>query len=147
MSAWPRISIASVWINLHVFLLKKSPLQIFHQQPYLLLSQCALNFISGSTIYYFNGLVQERGNSIANALELRLSCTNPSILSLSTTNTHVLNIGNNMKAFLLAATQVIWWYHGNGIDDGINGECPHGNHTTHTNRKRLWYQCSKAVWK
>ena len=28
---------------------------------------------------YFYGLVQERRNSIANALELRLSCTNPSI--------------------------------------------------------------------
>ena len=29
---------------------------------------------------YFDGLVQERRNSIANALELRLSCTNPPIL-------------------------------------------------------------------
>ena len=28
---------------------------------------------------YINGLVQERRNSIANALELHLSCTNPSI--------------------------------------------------------------------
>ena len=28
---------------------------------------------------HFNGLVQEKRNSIANALELRLSCTNPSI--------------------------------------------------------------------
>ena len=28
--------------------------------------------------YHFDGLVQERRNSIANALELRLSCTNPS---------------------------------------------------------------------
>ena len=31
---------------------------------------------------HFNGLVQERHNTIANALELLLSCTNPSILSL-----------------------------------------------------------------
>ena len=29
--------------------------------------------------YNIDGLVQERRNSIANALELRLSCTNPSI--------------------------------------------------------------------
>ena len=29
--------------------------------------------------HYIDGLVQERRNSIANALELRLSCTNPSI--------------------------------------------------------------------
>ena len=31
------------------------------------------------TIWQFDGLVQERCNSIANAMELRLSCTNPSI--------------------------------------------------------------------
>ena len=31
---------------------------------------------------YINGLVQERCNSIANTLELRLSCTNPSIYVL-----------------------------------------------------------------
>ena len=30
-------------------------------------------------IYNIDGLVQERRNSIANALELHLSCTNPSI--------------------------------------------------------------------
>ena len=30
---------------------------------------------------HINGLMQERRNSIANALELRLSCTNPSIYS------------------------------------------------------------------
>ena len=30
---------------------------------------------------HINGLVQERRNSIANTLELRLSCTNPSIFS------------------------------------------------------------------
>ena len=35
-----------------------------------------------SMLVYFNGLVQERRNSIANALELRLSCTNPLIESL-----------------------------------------------------------------
>ena len=34
---------------------------------------------SRCNIQYFNGLMQERCNSIANALELRLSCTNPSI--------------------------------------------------------------------
>ena len=33
-------------------------------------------------LYDINGLVQERRNSIANALELRLSCTNPSICSI-----------------------------------------------------------------
>ena len=31
------------------------------------------------TELHTNGLVQERRNSIANALELRLSCTKPSI--------------------------------------------------------------------
>ena len=33
--------------------------------------------------HYIDGLVQERRNSIANALELRLSCTNPSIYAVS----------------------------------------------------------------
>ena len=36
------------------------------------------------------GLVQERRNSIANALELRLSCTNPSILWLLCRKLNVL---------------------------------------------------------
>ena len=34
---------------------------------------------------YLDGLVQERPNSFANALEVRLSCTNPSISSWSAT--------------------------------------------------------------
>ena len=33
---------------------------------------------------HVDGLVQERHNSIANALELHLSCTNPSMLFLKT---------------------------------------------------------------
>ena len=42
-------------------------------------------FSTAFTVYvqyddnHFDGLVQERRNSIANALELRLSCTDPSI--------------------------------------------------------------------
>ena len=32
-------------------------------------------------LFDINGLIQERHNSIANALELRISCTNPSMLS------------------------------------------------------------------
>ena len=35
------------------------------------------------SIPYFDGLVQERRNSIANALELRLSCTNPSMWTMT----------------------------------------------------------------
>ena len=33
--------------------------------------------------HHINGLVQDRRNSITNALELRLSCTNPSISKLA----------------------------------------------------------------
>ena len=33
----------------------------------------------GHYIFYIDGLMQERRNSIANGVELRLSCTNPSI--------------------------------------------------------------------
>ena len=35
-----------------------------------------------SFVYYIDGLVQEKRNSIANALELHLSFTNPSIWNL-----------------------------------------------------------------
>ena len=35
---------------------------------------------------HIDGLVQERRNSIANALELRLSCTNPSIYGIKIWN-------------------------------------------------------------
>ena len=35
--------------------------------------------LTDTAINYIDGLVQERRNSIANALELRLSCTNSSI--------------------------------------------------------------------
>ena len=45
-----------------------------HQQ-WLLYNRCDFVFYGE----YFDGLVQERRKSIANALELHLSCTNPSI--------------------------------------------------------------------
>ena len=38
-----------------------------------------INSWKGFDHTHIDGLVQERRNSIANALELRLSCTNPSI--------------------------------------------------------------------
>ena len=40
---------------------------------------CALYVVLLVEIEHLDGLIQERRNSIANALELRLSCTNPSI--------------------------------------------------------------------
>ena len=42
---------------------------------------------------YIDGLVQERHKSIANALELYLSCTNPSIWLLSTSEATLQNMG------------------------------------------------------
>ena len=46
----------------------------------------AYSYISHIYIYiYVDGLVQERCNSIAKALELHLSCTNPSICSCKET--------------------------------------------------------------
>ena len=41
------------------------------------------NLLSLVLIFHIDGLVQERRNSIANALELRLSCPNPSIWNLA----------------------------------------------------------------
>ena len=51
---------------------------------------------------YIDGLVQERRSSIANALELRLSCTNPSIL--------LMNI-------FLSCRQSVFQVHGGGWGD------------------------------
>ena len=38
--------------------------------------------IFSTHVAYIDGLMQERRNSIANALELRLSCTNPSPIDM-----------------------------------------------------------------
>ena len=43
----------------------------------------SLLHVPNPMLFRLHGLMQERRNSIANALELRLSCTNPSIESLS----------------------------------------------------------------
>ena len=47
---------------------------VFYYEQFKESSPCC-----NSTWLYFDGLVQERRNSIANALELHLSCTNPMI--------------------------------------------------------------------
>ena len=63
---------------------------------------CCLMYIS----LHFDEFVQERRNSIANALELRLSCTNPSICSqsfthsISTAYLHKLVTQNNKVSSL-----------------------------------------------
>ena len=41
---------------------------------------------------HIDGLVQERHNSIANALELRLSCINPWIIMISFTLEHYISM-------------------------------------------------------
>ena len=57
----------------------------FHQNVIFIASYCYVtwfhfrNIDAGYKVLYFDGLVQERHNSIANALKLHLSCTNPSI--------------------------------------------------------------------
>ena len=48
------------------------------------------NYISGPgdlSLLCFNGLVQERHNSIANALELHLYCANPLVCTVVSLNT------------------------------------------------------------
>ena len=61
--------------------------------------------LSRETSLYFDGLVQERRNSSALAMELRLSCTNPSISSHDTEcEYHCLHLGvnyNNQKCFIM----------------------------------------------
>ena len=48
---------------------------------------------------HINGLVQERCNSSANALELRLSCTNPSIYTLKSVGTRGHHDSRNLWPF------------------------------------------------
>ena len=48
-----------------------------------------------------DGLVQERRNSIANALELRLSSTNPSMICITKNKMHSLPDSLPTKAFMV----------------------------------------------
>ena len=59
---------------------------------------------------HFDGLVQERHNSIANALELRLSCTNPSICvcPLQLTCCRCLKWTQPSPSLLLPYSQSFW---------------------------------------
>ena len=56
-------------------------------------------------VQYINGLVQERCNAIANALESRLSCTNPSIWSLFSGKVWETNWGNHRVASLWSSPE------------------------------------------
>ena len=60
-----------------------SPTQIINFAECTRTMTCVENLKYIYIYIYLDGLVQERRNSIANALELRLSCTNPSLCSLS----------------------------------------------------------------
>ena len=56
----------------------------------------AISYIKRTAIHFtianIDGLVQERRNSIANALELRLSCTNPSIWYDNTSSINYITV-------------------------------------------------------
>ena len=58
------------------------------------------NSSSGRVTWHFNGLMQERCNSIADALELRLSCIDPSIC--------VLKWPLETQLILLSLTRNVW---------------------------------------
>ena len=79
--------------------------RMFHKTSYMIMATdvmsryqwclCEAGSFSSSMKEDFNGLVQERRNSSALAMELRLSCTNPSIstahtISMSRNDTYVL---------------------------------------------------------
>ena len=71
-----------------------------------------LSFLHMNNWYYIDGLVQEKGNSIANALELLLSGTKPSIwvwywfhIICAATNPHAMITQHDMR---LRNTGEIW---------------------------------------
>ena len=55
------------------------------------------------SLHDINGLVQERRNSIANALELRLSCTNPGLVQERRNS-----IANALELRLSCTNPLIW---------------------------------------
>ena len=59
--------------------------------------------------YHFDGLVQERRNSIANALELCLSCTNPSILRMSRALVQKAITGFSIRSPKSRSSNTIYW--------------------------------------
>ena len=59
-------------------------------------------------VYYIDGLTQERRNSIANALELRLSCANTSIYPLQATQYDRIDYKNEL-VFLCEFSRLLHW--------------------------------------
>ena len=59
---------------------------------------------------YIDGLVQERRNSIANALELCLSCTKPSILYIQPYSPGLLHRNGGNYTFTLSSAKIISVY-------------------------------------
>ena len=62
--------------------------------------------LQNTTIFCFYGLVQERRNSIANALELYLSCTNQSIWSWLIVSCHWLSVAHSYGKLSLEQLQI-----------------------------------------
>ena len=84
MGESPSVNKTPIWDEESGFMIKIHQLiREYH------IRKCSLDWINMTVIkpdivcisdwFYINGLVQERSNSIANTLELCLSCTNPSI--------------------------------------------------------------------
>ena len=64
--------------------------------------------------WHIDGLVNERGNSIANTLELRLSCTHPSIY---------YSVYSRLPNWILLMPTTLRWRH-NGCE-GVSNHQPH----------------------
>ena len=92
-------------------------------------------------IHQFDGLMQERRNSVVNALELRLSCTNPSSLYL-----HWIHIGLDSLWDGIASTSL------RILDELWRSELTirHGcweTHQSHIEESPLWFlACSSLIF-
>ena len=81
-------------------------------QVFVLRERCPRPFSMFSG-HYFDGLVQNCSNSIANALELPQSCTKPSIFVMKFTPVHVVMISiciNLFTSFDLVSISKIKWH-------------------------------------
>ena len=90
----PRIdSLLSNWIALNRC--KHGFTEIIPNEWHRMVQVCLPNFSQGRHHYLqIDGLMQERRNCIAHALELRLSCTNPSKLCRQHNPIHIMVVGS-----------------------------------------------------
>ena len=96
----PQPMVESVW---HFYVNPPTLLVLNHD----LISNTIYTAYLSSWLHHLNGLVQERHNSSALAMELRLSCTKPGICIFATSQ---INLGSSTNAVKYPTWVIKWSY-------------------------------------